>query len=199
MPVLRKAPNVVCNLMGHTLKFKKQTYITAILDDIMGMTGNFLRVTRTELDEYLKDSSLLENRIYNDESEDVDPKLVDIDKSWHGILFLLTGQNFENYDHPLTKIFFSGQIIDEDQDLGYGPGQYLTPEQVKELNVELAEISTAELKSRYDPKKMTDMDIYPNAWDEDGIVDYLTDYFQIVQQVFSDATKNDEAIIAFIS
>ena len=88
----------------------------------MSMIGNFLRVTKTQLEDYLKDSTLLETRIYDEESDDEDPNLVDIDKSWEGILFLLTGQNLETIDHPLAKVLFSGQIIDEDQDLGYGPG-----------------------------------------------------------------------------
>ena len=37
---------------------------------------------------------------------------------------------------PLAKIFFSGQLVDENQNLGYGPAHYLTRYQVKELNVE---------------------------------------------------------------
>ena len=165
----------------------------------MGMVANLLRVTRKELEEYLKDSSLLENRIYDDEREDDDPNLTDVDKSWDGIIFLLTGQNFENSDHPLTKVFFSGQIIDEEQDLGYGPGQYLTPEQVKELNDTISKISVTELSKKYDPKKMTLLEVYPTPWEDNDMVNYLTDYFKTIQDVYAEATKNDEAIITFIN
>ena len=126
----------------------------------MSMIGNLLRVTKSELEEYLKDSSLLETRIYDDEAEEPEPNLVDIDKSWDGIIFLLTGQNFENSDHPLTKVLFSGQIIDENQDLGYGPGQYLTPEQVKDLNEEISKISVKELSEKYDAQKMMELEVY---------------------------------------
>jgi len=165
----------------------------------MSMIGNFLRVTPTELEEYLKDSSLLENRIYEVESEEGDPKLVNIDKAWDGIIFLLTGQNFENSDHPLTKVFFSGQTVDDEQDLGYGPGQYLTQEQVKELNIHIAKISTEELRSKYDSKKMMDMEVYPTVWDGNNMIDYLTDYFLVVKEIYSEATKNGEAIITFLN
>ena len=165
----------------------------------MSMIGNLLRVTRTELEEYLKDSSLLENRIYKDDSDDEDPNLVDIDKSWDGIIFLLTGQNFDNSNHPLTKILFSGQIIDEGQDLGYGPGQYLTPEQVKELNDQISKISVEELSKKYDAKKMTELEVYPNFWEDEDEVNYLTEYFQTIQEVYAEASKNDEAIITFIN
>lgn len=165
----------------------------------MSMIGNLLRVTKTELQEYLKDSSLLENRIYNDETDGSDPNLVDIDKSWDGIIFLLTGQNFDNSDHPLTKVLFSGQIIDEEQDLGYGPGQYLTPEQVKEVNEQISKISIDELSKKYDAKKMTELEVYPNIWENEGEVNYLTEYFKTIQEVYAEASKNDEAIITFIN
>ena len=165
----------------------------------MSMIGNLLRVTKTELEEYLKDSSLLENRIYNDDSENEDLNLVDIDKSWDGIIFLLTGQNFDNSNHPLTKVLFSGQIIDEEQDLGYGPGQYLTPEQVKEVNEQISKISIEELSKKFDAKRMTELEVYPNIWEDEDEVNYLTEYFQTIQEVYAEASKNDEAIITFIN
>ena len=165
----------------------------------MSMIGNLLRVTKTELEEYLKDSSLLESRIYNDESDDEDTSLVDIDKSWDGIIFLLTGENFANTNHPLAKVLFSGQVIDEEQDLGYGPGQYLTAEQVKELNEQISKISIDELGKKYDAKKMTELEVYPNIWGSAVEKFYLMDYFQTIQEVYAEASKNDEAIITFIN
>lgn len=162
------------------------------------MIGNLLRVTKTELEEYLKDSSLLENRIYPEDDVE-DPNLVDIDKSWDGIIFLLTGQNFDNATHPLAKVLFSGQIIDEEQDLGYGPGQYLTPEQVKELNEEISKISIEELSKKYDAKRMTELEVYPNIWENEDEVNYLIEYFHKIQEVYAEASKNDEAIITFIN
>lgn len=167
----------------------------------MGMTCTLLRVTKSELEEYLNDSSLLEDRIYDDESEDEDENLIDIDKSWDGIIFLLTGQNFENADHPLLQVLFSGQIIDDEQDLGYGPAHYLTPEQVANLNNQISKITVEDLKQKYDPKKMTELDVYPTIWEDEGeeTFDYLSDNFLEVQQLYADASKNGEAIITFMS
>ena len=166
----------------------------------MSMIGNLLRVTNAELEAYLEDSSLLEDRIYDDEAETEDANLVDIDKSWDGILFLLTGQKFdENFALPLTRLLFGGQMIDEDQDLGYGPGQYLRPNQVKELSEEISKISVEELRKRYDAKKMTELDVYPTSWEDDDNVDYLTDNFVLIQKVYAEAAKNGEAIITFIN
>ncbi len=162
----------------------------------MGMICNLLRVTRTELEEYLKDSSLLDNRLYDDESDDENSNLVDIDKSWDGIIFLLRRQKS---DGSLTKVIFSGQIIDEEQDLGYGPGQYLTPEQVKEMNEEISKISIDELSEKYDASKMIELEVYPNVWEDENALNYLTEYFKTIQEVYAKASKNDEAIITFIS
>jgi hypothetical protein len=167
----------------------------------MSMIGNLLRVTKTELDEFLKDSSLLEKTIYDEETDDENPNLVDIDKSWDGILFLLTGQNVANLDHPLAKVLFSGQLVDEEQDFGYGPAHYLTPEQVKVLNNQISIITDADLKQKYDPKKMEELEVYPTIWEEEGdeAFDYLSEYFKELQQVYSSAAKNGEAIITFLN
>lgn len=130
----------------------------------MSMIGNLLRVTGAELDEYLKDSSLLEDKIYDDEMEN--DRLVDIDKSWDGIIFLLTGQISATAKHHLASVLFSGQLIDEEQNLGYGPAHYLTPEQVAGLNNEISTITIADLRQKFNPGKMNELEVYPTIWDE---------------------------------
>jgi len=112
--------------------------------------------------------------------------------------YLLTGQNLENSDHPLARTLFSGQFIDEDQVFDYGPAQYLTPGQVKEVNAEISKITTEEIVKNYDPKKMSELEIYPNIWDEEDNLDYLRDYFKTVQEVYSEAAQNNQVIITFL-
>ena len=108
----------------------------------MSMIGNLLRVSSGELEAYLKDSSLLEARLDAALDNDDDPNLVDIEKSWDGINFLLTGSGIGDTDHPMEKVLFSMQYIDEQQDLGYGPGNYVTAAQVKELHEALSKLTT---------------------------------------------------------
>ncbi len=164
------------------------------------MIGNLLRVTKDELDDYLKDSSLLGDRIYGEETIDTDPNLIGIDKSWDGIIFLLTGRNFWDSDHPLTKVLFSEQLIDKDQDLGYGPAHYLTPNQVIDLSSQLSKVKIEDLKNRFDPKKMTELDIYPFSWEAgDDDFYYLIEYFEKVRQIYLDAASNGQAIITFVN
>jgi hypothetical protein len=165
----------------------------------MSMVSNLLRVSDTELEEYIKDSSILENRVYSDEAID-DPCLVYIDKAWAGILFLLTGQGIDKLDHPLSKVLFSEQFIDEQQDLGYGPAHYLTSIQVAEMNAQISKISIEDLRKNFDPVKMTELSVYPSTWSEgEEDFDYLSEYFITLQQVYSEASMNGEAIITFLN
>ncbi|QES90887.1 DUF1877 family protein [Rhizosphaericola mali] len=162
------------------------------------MIGNLLRVKQSELEEYLQNSSLLEDRINDDETEN--KELTDIDKSWDGIIFLLTGQSLANAEHNLVRVLFSGQLIDEEQDLGYGPAHYLTPKQVAELNTEISAITINDLKLKFNPQKMNELEVYPTIWDEgDDAFDYVADGFKTLQDVFAEATKKGEAIITFLN
>lgn len=162
----------------------------------MGMIANLLRVTTAELETYLLDSSLLEGRIYSEEAAE-DQNLIDVDKAWDGIIFLLTGQNIQNADHPLVQVLFSGQLIDEEQDLGYGPGHYLTSDQVKDLNEKISKITTEDLKLKYNSKQMNELDVYP-IWDEDSF-DYLDENFKLLQQTYAEAANKEQAIITFLN
>ncbi|CAF3303265.1 unnamed protein product [Rotaria sp. Silwood2] len=164
----------------------------------MSMIGNLLRVSFSEFEAYLKDSSLLEARL-DGALDQEDPNLVDIDKSWDGINFLLTGSIVGDSDHPLEKVLFSMQYIDESQDLGYGPANYVTPDQVKEINEEISKISDEELSKRYDSKKMRELELYPNGWEEPDMLNYLIENFKTVRETYALASNNDQAIITFLS
>lgn len=162
------------------------------------MIAHLLRVTKSELEEYVSESISLENRMYDEETEF--ENLVDIDKTWDGIIFLLTGEGLSTSRHPLVKVLFSGQHIGKEQDLGCGPAHYLTPEQVVELNNEISLFTISDLKQRFNPEKMKQLNIYPPIWDRgDHTFDYIANGFTTVQNIFAEAKKNDEAIITFLT
>lgn len=163
----------------------------------MGMTANFIRVTPTELESYLADSSLLANRIYSVIENDATK--YDIDKSWDGILFLLTGKNSSDTSEPLSRLIFSNQLIDKNQDLGTGPAHYLTPQEVKDLNEQIKVIIPSSLKQNFNATAMKELGVYPNnVWDEEEVDEYLIEYFETVQEIFAVASGKGEAIITFI-
>lgn len=164
----------------------------------MSMIANLLRVSKDELEKYLHDSSLLEQRIYSEEAEP--EELVSIDQTWDGVIFLLTGSGIASANHPLVRVLFSEKMIDEGQDLGYGPGHYLTPEDVVALNNEISTLTLAELKTRFNPAKMNEQAVFPPIWNEgDSAFDYIAEGFSTLQKAFAEASKNGEAIITFLN
>lgn len=167
----------------------------------MGMIANLLRVNENELEKYLKDSSLLENDIYNEDSANKSLQLADIDKSWDGIIFLLTGKGFQDNDDSLMRVLFSGQLIDEEQDMGVGPAHYLTPNEVKEIHSQISTVRVEDLKEKYNPIKMDELEVYPNIWkrDADYGFEYLSRYFLDLQRIYAEASQNNEAIITFLN
>lgn len=166
----------------------------------MGMIGNLLRVTPKELEEILNDSTVLEEKVYSDDTKESD--LLDIDKTWEAIFYLLTGYpvaEIENAKPPLSWTLFSGQLVDVDQDMGYGPAHYLTAEQVKQVSKELESISSESLRQKYDGKKMNEAGIYPQIWDEPESIEYLLDNFELLQEFYKDAGNSNMAVITFIN
>jgi hypothetical protein len=164
------------------------------------MVGNLLRVTQEELDAILADSSILEARIYAEVAGEY-PELVYLDKTWEGILYLLTGKSLaelEDAHPPLIWALFSGQLIDEEQDMGYDPAQYVTVEQVKQIDQALSYITSEELKNRYDGKQMKEKGIYPGIWEENDL-DYVRDYFTAMKGFYRQAAQQNKAVITYFN
>lgn len=165
------------------------------------MIGNLLRVSKEELEAYLENSSLLEERVYPEDYTE-DPYLLDLDKSWESIYFLLTGctsSDFEKAVPPLSLILFNGKIIDEDQDMGYGSATYSSVEEVKEIAASLPEIIRENIRSKFESLKSTDSELYPFNPDSEDMFDYIFDYYVKLKEFYNVAAKDDQAVISFIN
>lgn len=163
----------------------------------MGMIALLTRLNKETLDAILEDSSLLEDRIYPDEPLNDGSDFIDIDKSWDGILYLLSPEN--RFQGELGKVLFSGRAIDEEQDLGYGPAQYSTPEEVAALHEKISGITAEELAANFDAAKMEEDGVYPSFSDDPEEIAYLTDNFKEIQRLYSEAAKNGQAVITWLS
>lgn len=167
----------------------------------MSMIGTLLRLDNKELELILEDSSLLEEKI-DAAYENEDPMLIDLDKAWEAILFLLTGYGLakmENASPPLSWVLYAGYVVDEDQDLGYGPGYYLTPDQVKEIDSALQQVSDDDMRTRFDGPKMMKEGIYPEMWDDPSTIDYILEYFQSLKTFYKEAAQQSQAVVTFLS
>ena len=169
----------------------------------MSMIGNLLRVTEAELNSYLKNSGLLEERIYRDFDEnDIDEAMVDLDKAWNVLAFLLGNTATEYEDEPLAQLIFGRHTLDEDQDVGYGPARYLTVAEVQELHQALSQLSDAEIKKRFSPAQCEANDIYPSFWVEEDAADlweYIQDYLTTLRTTYQLAAERKEAMITYLN
>jgi len=165
------------------------------------MIGNLLRVSKSELEQYLENSSLLEKRVYTEEYIE-DPDLLDLDKCWENIYFLLTGctsSDFEKAKPPLSLILFNGIVLDENQDMGYGPATYSSLEEVKEISNALPEVSREKLRSKFESLKSKDSELYPFKQDSEDMFDYVFEYYTKMKEFYQIAAKNNQAVISFIN
>jgi hypothetical protein len=168
----------------------------------MSMIGNFYRVSNERLAAYLQDSSLLEEDISGEDFERNNPNLMDIDKSWDGILYLLTGNTLDSLeaaDPLLSSVIIGRQVIDENQEMGYGPANYNDPAQVKEIAAVVAGITGSSLKAVFDSFTMTELEIYPGRWDDPGAFEYIETYYEQLRNFYLTAAKNQQAVITFVS
>lgn len=125
----------------------------------------------------------------------------DLDKSWHGIHFLLTGTAWEG-EMPQAFLLLGGEVIG-DEDVGYGPARALHPVEVASVAASLQSVSTSTLRDRFDPKHMIEQEIYPAIWDrdpsEDDTLGYLLEYFDDLKSSVSAASEKRMGLVIDLS
>lgn len=165
----------------------------------MGMILSIFRVSEQDLNSFIEDSELLEELVYADEPVEDTLERIDLDKSWDGILYLLNGEGMAGAGEGISRLVLSGDLVDEAQDLGYGPAHYLRAAEAKHWFSKVASWSRKDLKKRFDAIDMNSKDLYPPIeWNEDEF-DYLADNFEILQQFYKLAVAKKQAIISVIS
>ncbi|HOY96970.1 MAG TPA: YfbM family protein [Catalimonadaceae bacterium] len=164
------------------------------------MIGNYLRVSQDVLEEYQTDSSKLEKRVYSDGNRN-DKDLIDVNKNWAGLFYLLTGQTLETEEKavaPLAWILSPPHEIDPEQDMGYGPAKFTDAEQTNEVSLALQSLAVDELKLRYNGKEMQELGIYPEIWDEPECLEDLIHCFQTLQDFYHKAAMDGQSVIFFV-
>ena len=127
--------------------------------------------------------------------------MLDIDKAWHGIHFLLTGTTWDG-SGPLSFIVNNGQNIG-DVDVGYGPARAFSAARTREIYLALKSVSLADLRAAYDPEKFAELDIYPDIWEDadeerqEGIT-YLLEHFSAMRKFIGKIVSEDKGMIVFL-
>jgi hypothetical protein len=161
----------------------------------MSMIGSFVAVTPAQLRGFLDDPDSVASFLCPDDDEPVNS--IDIDKSWHGIHFLLTGET-EGGQPPLSQVVLGGTEIGDD--VGYGPARYLTPEQVKQVASALAALSRSQLASRFSAAAFEAADVYPQIWDEgQEALDYLLENYDVLVEFYRQASARGDAVLQYLN
>ena len=126
---------------------------------------------------------------------------IDLDKSWHGIHYLLTKTAWEG-EPPLSFLVLSGAEIG-DIDVGYGPARAFRSDEVRRIHEALQPINEETLRSRFDPADMMSLEIYPEIWDRDPADDdtfgYCAEYFDDLKNFLARTTEADLGLVISLS
>lgn len=124
-----------------------------------------------------------------------------IDKAWHAIHFVLTGNKFggeeENF---LENLVFGGLPINE-EDLGYGPARLIGKETVEQLAEALACWDKSAFREHFHMKSLMENDIYPvmENEDEDGFFTYIWENFAALKDFIQQAAREGLYVLTYIA
>lgn len=111
---------------------------------------------------------------------------IDLDKAWHGIHFLLTGEVW-------AGSFPKGFLITGGRDLRASESaRSFSAAETRAIYEALKDVSADELRSAYVPETFIQNDIYPALdWQDDDFESYLLPYFQDLKAFLRMCTEND--------
>ena len=138
--------------------------------------------------------------MYGEEDDDElpDDLYLDIDKAWHAIHFLLTGDTWGG-EPPLFNAVLGGTELGA-EDVGHGPARFLTLAEVQDVASALSEISETDLRNRYNASALSAADIYPGGWEDvEGSLEYLLPYYTKLVEFFSEAAKHGDAMLIYLN
>lgn len=120
---------------------------------------------------------------------------VHLDKAWHGIHYLLTGSAWEG-DEPLNFLLHGGEPLGDEE------GDELVPrvfdgDEVGRLDAALAPLDAAQLRRRYDPQAMQQLDIYPAIWDEKEALPFCLERFGELQDFVAQNVQQGRGMVIF--
>ena len=157
----------------------------------MGMYGSYISLEKKELEKLLNG---------NKDFDDIESvEILDIDKSWQAIQYLL-GRDICEIEGPLEYIIpmLVENAIDCDSEFGVF---YITTEQIKEAYDALFPLTKEDLLEKYNFSEMLEDEVYPIVEDEDEkeFFDYIYSYLLEIKEFYKKTIEKELAILFYIS
>jgi len=157
----------------------------------MGMYGSYISLEKKELEKLLN---------CNKDFDDIESvEILDIDKSWQAIQYLLGGDICE-IEGPLGYVvpMLVENTIDCDSEFGVF---YITTEQIKEAYDALFPLTKEDLLEKYNFSEMLEDEVYPIVEDEDEkeFFDYIYSYLLEIKEFYKKTIEKELAILFYIS
>ncbi len=128
---------------------------------------------------------------------------LDLDKAWHGLHYLFTGSAWEG-DEPAAFLVRGGEGVG-DEEFGYGPVRAFRADKTRQIAAFLAALSRDELTRRFDPERMTELEIYPEviwtrtAEQEDDPLEYLLQAFADLESFVGKAAAAGDGLLVYLT
>ncbi|MCA9674137.1 MAG: YfbM family protein [Kofleriaceae bacterium] len=163
----------------------------------MSMIGNVLVASDAQLATLLSDPDSIADFL-DDEAEKPAARALDIDKAWHAIHFLLTGEPWDGA-LPLGFVVTGGATIG-DVDVGYGPARAFRSDEVRAIAAALAPITVEHLMTRWEPEAIRAAELYgvdPDRRDEEA--GYVGGHFDALEAFVAAAAQDGLGMIVYLS
>ena len=125
----------------------------------------------------------------------------DLEKSWHGIHYLLTGSAWEG-DPPLDFLVNGGRQVGK-IDPDHGPVRAFRADQTRAIHESLSSLSPYELRKRFNARDMTAKEIYPDIWTrsvlEEDSLRYLMDSLDKLRAFLRQTVEAQLGILIFLT
>ena len=163
----------------------------------MGMVAYLCRASAEEVGDVRSNPDSVDDFAFDEARAD---RLVDFDKAWHALHFMLTGEAGST-DHPLNLLVASDPEMEGTDELGFGGYWLAEPDRVRRFSAALSEISDEALAGRYDPTAMVAENIYlSDVFEDEGVeaLPYVLQGVAGLRRLAAEATRHGDYIVGIL-
>lgn len=128
-----------------------------------------------------------------------------LDKTWHILHYLMgNGDEYQDLAFPRGFLLFPEAESVGDIDIGYGPAELYSPDQVRRIADFTDSLDPAEMKRRLNPAELSEAEIYPAIWNSSDLDlesmwnDIYENYFLPMKAFLHETAERDLAILEII-